>query len=523
MTEIEQKRAIKQKMLGYQQDPMGFMTNVLSLRPEYVWPKMVEVAEAVRDHKMVAVRAGHSVSKTYTMGRIVAWFKTCWQPSTVVTTAPSDAQVRGQLWREVHAAVAGSKVDLGGKLNTLQWDVKPKDETLATLSPEQREKWEKNFAIGFSTSPDSTSENATKMQGWHNDWVLVVIDEAAGIHPTIWRTAEESLLTDDQCKIVAIGNPTNPDCEFAQACHSSDEVLNEGNAPYISDRGWYVITIAATDTPNYKARKRLIPGLASYEWVQRIIEKYGPDGDGTRFRVKGLFARSKEGTYYGRLLTKARAEKRIGEVPFNPGSKVHTFSDTGDMYTGTLFVQFIGQQIRLIDEYWDYEGLGMPAWAKALQNKPYVYGSHFVGPDVDPDQGGNARSFQTGKTTMQVASELGFNLTCVCKHSFDDGIEAGRGIWPSVWISKTHCDYTIKALAGYGKKKNAALSTNNETVYHDQPAKTWHRHLADAWRHLAMAYRFMEIDDFILGYEGAVPVWTDPVDAGVQDSELMSL
>jgi len=525
MANMAQKKAIAAKITAYQQDPIGFMTNVLSLKREYVWDKMIEVCEAVRDHKKVAVRAGHSVSKTYTMGRVVPWFKTCWQPSTVVTTAPSDAQVRGQLWREIHAAIAGSKVDLGGKLTTLQWDVKPSKEVLERLAPDIRESWEKNFAIGFSTSPDSSAENATKMQGWHNDWVLIVIDEAAGIHPTIWRTAEESLLTDDQCKIVAIGNPTNPDCEFAQACYSSDSELNEGNAPYISDRGWCVVTIAATDTPNYKARKRVVPGLASYDWVQDIIRKYGPDGDGTRYRVKGLFPKSKEGTYYGRLLARARAEHRIGEVPYTPGARVHTFNDTGDMYFGTLFVQFIGQQIRVIDEYWDYEGMGLPAWAKFLQSKPYIYGDHFVGPDLDPDQGGNARSMHTGKTAIQVASQLGYELTCVCRHSFNDGIEAGRGIWPFVWIDSTHCDYTIKALAGYGKKKNASLSTGEETVYHDQPAKTWHRHLADAWRHLAMAYRFMEIDEFILGYEGSIPVWEGDnyADAGVQECDLLSL
>ena len=47
------------------------------------------------------------------------------------------------------------------------------------------------------------------------------------------------------------------------------------------------------------------------------------------------------------------------------------------------------------------------------------------------------------------------------------------------------------AMAGYGKKKNMALSTDEETVYHDQVAKTWHRHFADAHRHMAIAYNYM--------------------------------
>ena len=257
----------------YRDHPIEFAIDMLGFREDYIWPKMVELCEAVRDHQYVAVRAGHSVSKTFSLGRIIVpWFKVCHTPSTVVTTAPSDNQVRNQLWREIRAAHSGAKVELGGKMNKVDWDAVPSKEVLASLPPEDRPNWEKNFAIGFSTSPDSTAEHATKMQGWHNEWVLVVLDEACGILPAIWRTAMEGLITDAQCKVIAIGNPTDPDCDFADACRSSDEELMEGNEPYTSDKGWHVITIAATDTPNYKEGRRVIPGLASREWVEKIIQ-----------------------------------------------------------------------------------------------------------------------------------------------------------------------------------------------------------------------------------------------------------
>ena len=104
MIATEQEMKITDSIEGYQQDPVGFCTDVLSLKPEYMWFKRVEILESVRDHQFTAVRASHSVSKTFTMGRVVAWFKTCFQPSTVITTAPSDNQVKNQLWREIHAA-----------------------------------------------------------------------------------------------------------------------------------------------------------------------------------------------------------------------------------------------------------------------------------------------------------------------------------------------------------------------------------------------------------------------------------
>ncbi len=498
----KQMQDIHKSLIGYRQDPIGFMTNVLSLKPEYIWPKMVEVAEAIRDHQLVCVRAGHAVSKTFSLGRIVPWFKICFQPSTVITTAPSDNLVRNQLWREIHAAYSSSRVPLGGKMTTLQWNVKPKPDVLAQLDTRSREQWEKNFAIGFATSPDSSTEHATKMQGWHNEYVLVVIDEACGIMPQIWRTAVQALIIDEQCKLVAIGNPTDPESDFAKACYSSDPIKNEGNAPYMSDEGFWVITISGKDTPNYKQNKRVIPGLAGREFVERIEKKYGKNGDGTRYRVLGLFPTHKEGTYYGRHLAKAHKEKRIGNYRWDETVPVHTFSDTGDMYTATIYAQFMKTGIRIIDEYWDNEGLGLPAWVKMCQSKPYVYGRHFVGPELGYKVSGR---FQTGKSTLDIAAELGFNLTPIIAHSFDDGIEAGRNIWSKLEIN-SQCVTFLKAASGYGKKKNMALSTDSESVYYDQPAKTWHRHMMDALRHLAMAYNYEEIGGEVLGYNRPITV-----------------
>jgi hypothetical protein len=482
--------AFEKDMIAYRADPAGFLTNVLGLPEQYVWSKMREIAHSVRDNQVTLVRAGHSVSKTFTSGRLVPWFKTCFQPSTVITSAPSDNQVRNQLWREIHAAYSGSRLPLGGKLTTLMWDVKPSNEVLATLAPESRERWEKNFAIGFSTSPDAATEHCTKMQGWHNEWLLVLLDEACGIMPQIWRTVMEGLIIDEQCRLLAIGNPTDPDCEFARACYSSDQTKQEGGETYVSDAGFTVITISVLDTPNYQQDRRVIPGLAGRDYVKRIVAKYGPDGDGTRIRVKGLFPKMKEGTYYGRQIAAAKEDGRVGEYPWDCTAPVVTYSDFGDMYTGTIFVQFIRDRIRIIDDYWDSQGLGIPAWCKMCQSKPYTYGGHICSPEL---QYGTSGRSQTGMSTLDIAAQLGFHLEPCPQHYLDQGIEMGRAIFGLLTIHKQQCGTFIRAISGYGKKKNDALSTDEETVYHDMPSKTWHRHLADAYRHLAIHYKYASI------------------------------
>lgn len=480
---------VAQGLVAYRDDPIGFAVNVLGMRPDYIWHKMVEVAEAIRDHQFVAVRAGHNVSKTYGMGHIVIpWFKMCFQPSTVVTTAPSGNQVEQQLWREIWAAVEGSKVPLGGKRTKLSWDLKPQKGTFDKLPPEEKTKWEKNFAIGFSTSADTASEHSTRMHGYHNEWVLVVIDEACGILPQIWRTAMEGLINDDQCKVVAIGNPTDPECEFAKVCHSSDDEKNEGKEPYISDEGWYVITIDARDNPNYINRKKIIPGLAAYEWVQRIFKKYGENGDGARYRVKGLFPTFREGTYYGHKLAKARKGKRVGDFPHDERYQVYSFSDYGDRWTASMFVQFRQGRIRIIDDYWDYEGGGAPEWANVLKAKGYNYADHIAGPDMNPVTGSNKKPFATGQLLQDSLLKLGFNVTPCEAHDFKSGIRAVVNIWDLFEINEPNCQTFLWAAGGYGKKKNIALSTDDHPHYHDQEAKTPHRHMMDALRHLGIMY-----------------------------------
>jgi len=474
---------IGQGLIDYRADPVGFEINVLGIPEERVWSKMREVCESVRDNQFTAVPAGHSVSKTFNAGRIGVWFKTCFQPSTVITTAPSDNQVRGQLWREIHATVAGAKVKLGGKITALQWDVRPSQGVLDSLIPDEREQWEKNFAIGFSTSPDTVSEHATKMQGWHNVWVLIIIDEACGIAPQIWRTAIEGLVTNERVKVLAIGNPTDPNCEFAQACKPGS--------------GWNVVRVSCTDTPNYIENREVIPGLAGRDYVARIAKKYGLGGNGYLIRVLGEFPTFKEGTYYGYEVQQARSKGQFGLYSWDPTAKVHGFWDLGKMHTVGLFAQFRQGRIRLVDCYYDNVGRGLPEYVKVVDSKPYVWARpHYAGPDLIKS---NRKSEQTGMTTRDIAAGLGMNLEPVISHAVNDGVEAVRSIWPILDINESLCSEAIEAFGSYGKRKNERLSNEEHPVYFDEPVKDWRAHWADCLRDVAIYYRYMTTEGYI-GY-----------------------
>src|SRR5206468_2695528 len=78
--------------------------------------------------------------------------------SIAITTAPTDRQVKRLLWREIRMGFHASQGFIGGELF---------DQRL-TLADD----W---FALGLSTDdPESFS-------GWHEERVLVVVDEASGV------------------------------------------------------------------------------------------------------------------------------------------------------------------------------------------------------------------------------------------------------------------------------------------------------------------------------------------------------
>jgi len=132
-----------------------------------------------------------------------------------------------------------------------------------------------------------------------------------------------------------------------------------------------------------------------------------------------------------------------------------------------------------------------------MQCKPWVWGKeHFAGPDL---AGSNAKSFQTGKTTKDVLAGLGVNVAPVIRHAFDDGIQAVRLVWPLLDVSKQGAPTFLKAAQNYGKKKNEAASTDDQPVYYNSPAESWERHMMDALRHLAMAYKYMRIGGQYVG------------------------
>ena len=167
----------------------------------------------------------------------------------------------------------------------------------------------------------------------------------------------------------------------------------------------------------------------------------------------------------------------------------------GHKHTAVWFVQFIRQEIRLIDYYIDNEGVGIPEYAIMLQEKKYNYGKHYAPWDVSAEHNGpNSRSMQTGKDLVEIARDAGIDFTIVEKRSIDAGIKTAQEILVRCWFDVDKCDTGensengVKCLEMYQAKWN-----ENTGTYDKKPLQNWAAHGADAFRYLAIVYRYSSV------------------------------
>ena len=90
--------ATRKKSL-YRDDPVLWAQDIAGV---HLWSAQRKVAESIRDNQNVAVKAGHSVGKSFLIALLVCWWVDTRYPDCfVASTAPSQAQIGAIVWREV--------------------------------------------------------------------------------------------------------------------------------------------------------------------------------------------------------------------------------------------------------------------------------------------------------------------------------------------------------------------------------------------------------------------------------------
>jgi len=431
------------------------------------WETQVAIMESVRDNRVTAVPSCHSSGKSWTAGRIALWFGVCHPGAKVITTAPTERQVKGVLWGEIHRATKSAKLPIGGEPTAMML------------------KFDADHWIWGFTAPDW---DESRFQGFHAPHILVVVDEASGISSALMDQID-SLLAGGHARKLLIGNPVISGCSFERDCESAK--VN-------------TIPISAWDTPNFlefgiteadmisgdwekkiDGKPMPHPELITPDWVAERLEIWGADSSAWQTRILGQFPTVVEGAYYGEFMQKARDEGRIGNFPWDPRIPVSTSWDIGIRdSTAIWFFQQIGQQVHLID-YYEASGQGLPHYAKILQEKPYVYRDHIAPHDM------KVRDWSPGVARISVAQELGINFRIVEKvviklgTELAEGIDAVRRILPLCHFDVDKAGDGIACLDNYSRKRNRSTGELTDIPRHDH----WSSHGADAFRYLALGLR----------------------------------
>ena len=189
------------------------------------------------------------------------------------------------------------------------------------------------------------------------------------------------------------------------------------------------------------------------------------------------FNRGVEGSYYGKLIENARNESRICCVPWETRTNVNTAWDLGvSDSTSIVFWQEVAGEIRIID-YYECQSEGVAHYAKIIQDKPYVYGTHYFPHD------GATRNLERARTPQDAYYELGIKTIILGREGdIQVGIDNVRAMLSIAFIDEKKCQLLIKCLENYHKKYDERTQS-----YSSQPKHDWTSHCADACRYMANA------------------------------------
>lgn len=231
--EEQRDQETSERLLRYQKDPVAWVREVLG---DNLWATQAAIFESVRDNDETAVASCHAIGKSFTASRVVGWFLNSFRPSIVVTTAPTRRQVEGILWQEIANMHAKSKVPLPGKVLATKWNVGPK-----------------HFAIGFT----GKAGGGDSQVGFHQDHILVVVDEASGIDPATEEELDALLSSGKTVRKLMIGNPVRPGGPFFDAFQRPRFGLK-------------TFRVSAFDTPNFTEFGITLEDIRSGEWEAKV-------------------------------------------------------------------------------------------------------------------------------------------------------------------------------------------------------------------------------------------------------------
>jgi len=186
-----------------------------------------------------------------------------------------------------------------------------------------------------------------------------------------------------------------------------------------------------------------------------------------------------EGSYYRTQIRDAK--DRIVEGLYDPMLEVYTWCDLGIADSFAIgYFQKAHNQWRVID-YDEFEGESLKEAINRMKDKDYVYAEHHAPHDIE------VRELGTGVTRKETAQGFGVDYNTVPKLPIQDGIDALRIRFPTLWFDKKKCSLLLSRLRRYTKEFD-----EKRGVYKNKPVHDINSHGADMMRYWAVTKVYQE-------------------------------
>ena len=265
------KRFFQKRIPVYRKNPVIFAREVLLFEPdEWQRAALMDLAE----NPKVAIKSGQGVGKTGLEAVALLWFLCCHPYPRIVATAPTKQQLHDVLWSEVSKWM--SKSPLLSEI--LKWT----KTYIYMVGNEKR--W---FAVArTATKPEN-------MQGFHEDNMLFIVDEASGVADPIME-AVLGTLSGENNKLLMCGNPTKASGTFYDAFHA--------------DRALYKChTVSSADSRRTNKQN-----------IEALIRKYGKESNVVLVRVFGEFPNQEDDVFI-MLSIVEQCGSKVYELPEDKG------------------------------------------------------------------------------------------------------------------------------------------------------------------------------------------------------------
>ena len=288
------------------------------------------------------------------------------------------------------------------------------------------------------------AETYDRLRGIYLDGV--VIDESGDIDPRAWPEVIRPALSDRKGWATFIGTPKGRNGFY------------ETHTRAKNDPNWFTDELRASQTGIIASDE-----LADARRTM-TAEQYAQE-------YECSFDAAVVGAYYGKEVSIAEAEKRIGRMPLEKSADVFACWDLGISDQMAIWIgQIIGREWHWL-RYYENSSQPLDHYIDYIKALPFTVHQHYLPHD------GEARELQTGKSRKQFLEERGFNVDIVPRHEPMDGIDAARLRFNRMWFDADNCARGIDCLRMY-----RAEFDDKNGVLRSKPLHDWASHGADAFR-----------------------------------------